>query len=295
MLENTESTKALEILKSLENEDSSIFLPFDVFFANPNEVLTLNIKNNAPLTNPPIRITKVLCEWNYVDTLGNPKRTATSEPTPNTLPGATAVVQAEKGECVRTFSFQVTVGIPELGQYVTLDRVNIPDLKGCYIRVNAGVGTAGFTNEIPAELTDKLFADFVLPEPELFASCNIFVYNELPSAWNAYIFGTCGFIFDDGTDETDSQPNAKVYSGDSLKFTTKQTSKCVKKYLIRLFVQIAGEPQPRGPIDKLTDDKLPADQCVASGEFRLSPQQNVALFELQVAGSSAIFSLARVI
>jgi hypothetical protein len=134
----------LENPSALLEQDFGFYIPYDVFYSSPGQRVTLTVKNNAPVptgsTEPSIRITKVSCTWNYVDAFGNATRSTTTDIAFNTPPGQSAVIYSDSGLCARTFTFQVTVGIPELNAYKQLSPIFAPDYQGCYIAVSGGVG-----------------------------------------------------------------------------------------------------------------------------------------------------------
>jgi hypothetical protein len=126
----------------LSESGEVIYIPLPDFFKAPNRKAVLTIKNNAPPTNPVIRITEVAANWNYVDSTGTLTGTGSSRVSPSIPPGGTASLSADQNGCVRNLTFQVTVGIPEADQYVKLKPIAVPGGLGCIVTIKSGVGTS---------------------------------------------------------------------------------------------------------------------------------------------------------
>lgn len=266
-------SELINTLKSLETKEGVITIPFDIFYNKPNEKLVLNVKNKSPDTSPyVIKITKISCEFNYVDAFGSPTETVEKDFFPNTLPGNIASITAEKGKCVRTFSYQITVGIPELDEYLELEKRTMPDLDGCLLEVNTAVGPANDKSKLDTEikeLADKLF-DGIFHDSSKGKPCTVLVDNNLPSDLNSYIFGQCAFIFSDGSDEVIVKRDVEIYSGQTLTFKSTR-DKCVEKFLLRIIIIIGSKSHT---IDKLF--KAPPGKCLLHEEIALEANKTVS-------------------
>jgi hypothetical protein len=142
----------------------------------------------------------------------------------------------------------------------------------------------------PTDAIESIFVELSQPKSlDNKYACTINVINGLPSSAGITIHGVCIFAFKndqdvlDGTYEVDNQEEAKVPSGGTLIFRTKDTSKCVGKYRLGIFADVPGKPDPVGPAEQ--EKAAPAGNCIVFDEFTIG-QKKLLLFSAIKKGES---------